>query len=136
MVVALMAAVALTAAPAIAQGKGKGREKHEGKGKHEQQIARAGTRDDDVRIVNQYFSNTAGLPPGLAKRRALPPGLERQLRVNGTLPPGLAKRMQPAPWTLTRQLVLLPSTQRRVIIGTRLVVIDGSNLVIDVLWLP
>lgn len=33
-----------------------------------------------------------GLPPGLAKRDQLPPGLQMQLEKNGTLPPGLAKR--------------------------------------------
>lgn len=42
------------------------------------------------------------LPPGLAKRERLPPGLERQLQKNGTLPPGLAKRGLPV--DLERQL--------------------------------
>ena len=36
------------------------------------------------------------LPPGLAKRERLPPGLERQLQKKGTLPPGMAKRGLPA----------------------------------------
>lgn len=36
-----------------------------------------------------------GLPPGLAKKDRLPPGLEKQLQKNGTLPPGLAKRDLP-----------------------------------------
>ena len=35
------------------------------------------------------------LPPGLAKRDTLPPGLERQLQRNGKLPPGLEKRALP-----------------------------------------
>jgi hypothetical protein len=34
-----------------------------------------------------------GLPPGLAKREELPPGLEMQVEKNGSLPPGLAKRL-------------------------------------------
>ena len=135
-VAALMAALALTAAPALAQGKGKGKEKHKENEKHEQSVEHARSRDDDVRIVHQYFTNVAALPPGLARHRSLPPGLERQLQVNGTLPPGLAKRMQPVPLTLTRQMVLLPSTHRRVIIGPRLVVLDGSNRVIDLFLLP
>lgn len=36
------------------------------------------------------------MPPGLAKRNSLPPGLASQLQKNGTLPPGLAKRDLPA----------------------------------------
>lgn len=37
-----------------------------------------------------------GLPPGLAKRDSLPPGLQRQLDEKGRLPPGLEKRALPA----------------------------------------
>lgn len=36
-----------------------------------------------------------GLPPGLAKRGSLPPGLQMQLERNGRLPPGLEKRSLP-----------------------------------------
>jgi hypothetical protein len=36
-----------------------------------------------------------GLPPGLARRDTLPPGLQRQLDERGRLPPGLAKRALP-----------------------------------------
>ncbi len=36
-----------------------------------------------------------GLPPGLAKRQQLPPGLQKHLDERGTLPPGLAKRDLP-----------------------------------------
>lgn len=36
-----------------------------------------------------------GLPPGLAKRDRLPPGLQKQLERNGHLPPGLEKRNVP-----------------------------------------
>ena len=36
-----------------------------------------------------------GLPPGLAKRDHLPPGLQKHLDRRGTLPPGLAKRDLP-----------------------------------------
>lgn len=32
------------------------------------------------------------LPPGLTKRGALPPGLEKQVETKGALPPGLQKR--------------------------------------------
>ena len=36
-----------------------------------------------------------GLPPGLAKRDTLPPGLEKQIRETGHLPPGLEGRALP-----------------------------------------
>jgi hypothetical protein len=37
-----------------------------------------------------------GLPPGLAKRSQLPPGLQRHLWKHGSLPPGLQKKIGPA----------------------------------------
>jgi len=37
------------------------------------------------------------LPPGLAKKDRLPPGLEKQLERRGTLPPGLQRKSVPAP---------------------------------------
>ena len=55
-----------------------------------------------IRIIVDWFHNPAnlqGLPPGLAKREHLPPGLQRHLERNGTLPPGLQKKLQPSPWT-------------------------------------
>jgi len=39
--------------------------------------------------------NGTGLPPGLAKRDSLPPGLQKQLDEKGRLPPGLQKRALP-----------------------------------------
>lgn len=56
-------------------GKGKGKSKNKGKG-----------RD----------AGGGGLPPGLAKRASLPPGLQKQLDEKGRLPPGLEKRALPA----------------------------------------
>ena len=57
---------------------------------------------EQKRMVNNdnsdnKMNNTAGkkMPPGLAKRDSLPPGLAAQLQRNGTLPPGLAKRDLP-----------------------------------------
>ncbi len=39
-----------------------------------------------------------GLPPGLAKRDQLPPGLEKHLLKHGSLPPGLQKKIDPHGW--------------------------------------
>ena len=153
--VALMAALMLTSLPAFGQGRGNGQEKNKehvkvkvrdqdydkdkdkdtDKSKNKKH-ERARDRDDEVRVVHEYFVNTRSLPPGLAKRSALPPGLANQLRVNGTLPPGLAKRIRPVPVVLTRQLGLLPLTHRRVIIGNQLVVLDQRNNILDLFLLP
>lgn len=73
-----------------------------------------------------------GLPPGLAKKGALPPGLAKQLARNGHLPPGLEKRSLP-----DDLLVELPPLQpgyRYVIVDDRVMLIQAaSNLILDVL---
>ena len=66
--------------------------------------------DHDRGIIHSYYS---GLPPGLAKRSELPPGLERQLQRNGVLPPGLRAKLRPFPAALERRLAPLPSGYRR-----------------------
>lgn len=72
------------------------------------------------------------LPPGLAKRGTLPPGLEKQLERNGTLPPGLEWRFLPQ--DLRVQLPHRPSDQRLIIIDDRVLLIQAAtNLILDVL---
>lgn len=70
------------------------------------------------------------LPPGLAKRDQLPPGLERQLRVRGTLPPGLRKRMYPCPPELEAQLPPPPPGCEHTVIGGHIVLVNRSNWVV------
>jgi hypothetical protein len=73
-----------------------------------------------------------GLPPGLAKRGTLPPGLEKQLVRNGTLPPGLAWR--PLPDDLMVQLPHRPADQRIVIVDDKVMLIRvATNLILDLL---
>ncbi len=72
-----------------------------------------------------------GLPPGLAKRDRLPPGLEKQLQRNGTLPPGLEKRVQPLPGGCEARLPRLPGDWRRVILSGRIILLDGGNRIRD-----
>src|SRR3972149_345043 len=57
----------------------------------------------EKRLIRDYYNKQSGaeagkdkgkskqMPPGLAKRDELPPGLQMQIVKNGTLPPGLAK---------------------------------------------
>lgn len=73
-----------------------------------------------------------GMPPGLAKRDSLPPGLQKQLERNGKLPPGLQKRALP------RDLqAKLPRRRRgleRVIVDRDVVLIDTvTNTVLDII---
>lgn len=86
---------------------------------------------EEITLVTDYFrDNRSGLPPGLAKRERLPPGLERQLRQNGTLPPGLQKKVQPLPLALERQLRVLPTGYRRVVIAGNVILMNEKTAVI------
>lgn len=73
-----------------------------------------------------------GLPPGLAKREKLPPGLERQLVKNGTLPPGISKRALPP--GLNSRLGPLPAGMERVIVGGDVALVEiATGVIIDIL---
>lgn len=73
-----------------------------------------------------------GLPPGLAKKDQLPPGLAMQLEKNGHLPPGLEKRDLPDD-LLKRLPPALPGT-RRIMVGHDIVLVDDTtNLVLDII---
>ncbi len=72
------------------------------------------------------------LPPGLAKKGALPPGLAKQLARNGHLPPGLEYRS--LPHDLIVELPPLQAGYRYVIADDRVMLIKAaSNLILDVL---
>lgn len=75
---------------------------------------------------------SGGLPPGLAKREKLPPGLERQLVRNGTLPPGLSKRALPP--GLASRLGPIPTGTERVIVGGDVALVDiATGVILDIL---
>jgi hypothetical protein len=82
---------------------------------------------EQERFIREWFStqsNYSNLPPGLAKRDNLPPGLQRQLQRNGTLPPGLQKRVQPLPLALEQQLPIM--------VGMRRVVLSGNVILLEI----
>lgn len=85
-------------------------------------------------VITRWFTtNRSNLPPGLAKRETLPPGLERQLRQRGTLPPGLQSKIQPLPVELERQLPALPTGYRRVVIAGNVIVMNPTTgLIYDI----
>ncbi len=88
------------------------------------------TDDERIIITDWFRTYRSDLPPGLAKRDRLPPGLEKQLRERGTLPPGLQKRAQPLPIELDRRLRRLPGGYRRVVIGGNVILTDEASSVI------
>jgi hypothetical protein len=83
--------------------------------------------DHDGDIRGWYRTHYNHLPPGLAKRDRLPPGLERQLIVRSTLPPGLRGRMQPCPRELEVMLPPPPPNYVHVVIGGNLVLYNRAN---------
>ncbi len=82
-------------------------------------------------IQTCFDDHASELPPGLAKRDSLPPGLERQLEKNGTLPPGLQKKVQPMPAVCEGSLPALPSGFSRVVYGNRVMLVDAKNKILD-----
>ena len=91
------------------------------------------TTQETTLIKNWFVTNRSGLPPGLAKRETLPPGLEKQLREKGTLPPGLQKKIQPLPVALEKQLTPLPTGYRRVVIAGNVIVMnEKTSLIYDI----
>lgn len=90
----------------------------------------------DRRIISGcYAEQPSNLPPGLAKKDRLPPGLERKLQRNGTLPPGLQKRVQPLPEFCSARLPQLPENWVRVSLGTRVLLLDPGERIVDLFWL-
>lgn len=121
----------LTGGSALAQGNGhgKGHNKHgdyDDQGEHYY-------RDHDRDIRGWYNEHQSDLPPGLAKKDRLPPGLERQLVRRGSLPPGLQKRIQPCPEELERRLPPPPPDCQHVLIGGHIVLLNRrTNIVVDI----
>ena len=117
---------------AFAQGKGRGHNKH-----NDDNANNGGTGSyiftsvQRARINSCLTDNKAGLPPGLAKRESLPPGLQKHLDRNGTLPPGLQKKVQPLPSQCQINLPRLPADWQRVILGDRVIVLDPAKRIID-----
>src|SRR5690349_22664158 len=131
MLAAALSFFVLNAGSAFAQGNGhgKGHNKHgddDDQGEHYY-------RDHDRDIRGWYGEHQSNLPPGLAKKDRLPPGLERQLVRRGELPPGLQKRLQPCPEELERRLSPPPPDCAHVLIGGHIVLLNRrTNIVVDI----
>ena len=89
--------------------------------------------NDDRRIIrNHYERGRKNLPPGLAKKEQLPPGLRKQIARKGHLPPGLEGDRLPA--DLEKQLSRIPDGHLRIRVGADIVLMNGeSRLILDVI---
>lgn len=85
--------------------------------------------DRDRSLIREYYHRH--LPPGLAKRSSLPPGLQKQVQRRGHLPPGLeGKRL---PHELEMQLSSLPEGYVRLRVGVDVVLMNmHTYVVVDV----
>ena len=89
--------------------------------------------DRDILRGCLWGEDSSNLPPGLAKRDRLPPGLEKHLQRNGTLPPGLQKRIQPLPHSCEVRLPRLPRDWERVIVEGRVILLDQTERILDMI---
>jgi hypothetical protein len=92
--------------------------------------------DADRRHIHDYYSRGGSQkrrPPGLAKKKQLPPGLEKHVARNGKLPPGLQGRALPN--DLERHLSPLPESYVRVKVGSDVVLLNQkTQVVMDVIY--
>ena len=93
--------------------------------------------DHDRALIRDYYGyghkhRHSGLPPGLAKKDRLPPGLQKQLVRRGQLPPGL--QYYPLPHDLQRRMSRLPDGYQRAMIGGSFVLFnERSRVIFDVI---
>jgi hypothetical protein len=110
------------------QGHAYGHEKHD-RGDEDRHYY----RDHDRELHGWYEGHHDHLPPGLAKRDELPPGLQRQLVARGTLPPGLQKKMRPCPVEVEHILPPPPPGYVHTVIGGNIVLVNRRTFfVLDV----
>jgi hypothetical protein len=124
----------LTGNFALAQGHGNGHGKGHGKHGDDDDHDEQFYKDHDREVMREWYDDhQSNLPPGLAKKDRLPPGLEKQLVRRGTLPPGLQKRFQPCPEDLERRLPPPPPDCAHVLIGGHIVLVNRrTNVVLDI----
>ncbi len=81
--------------------------------------------------VRKAKTSGHGLPPGLANRQHLPPGLQKHIERTGRLPPGLEKRQLPGD---LRALLPIRSGQDFRVVGNDIVLIEiATNVILDVM---
>src|SRR5262249_308899 len=131
----LSAGMAMAQGHGHANGHGKDRgdwdDKHEAK--REAKAERHYYREHDRELHEWYRAHYNHLPPGLAKKDRLPPGLERQLVVRGTLPPALRGYMRPCPIEPVHYFPPAPPGYMQTVIGGHIALVHKSTFfVLDV----
>jgi len=90
--------------------------------------------DHDRYLIRDYYGGAKhkNIPPGLAKKGKLPPGIQKQLVRNGELPPGL--RYERFPSDLERRLSRLPADYARIIVdGSFVLFNERTRVVFDIM---
>lgn len=135
MFTAVLGSLFFLGSPGLSQdhgnGHGKGHDKHhdDDRDDHDEYYY----RHHEQEIRGWYSQSEGHLPPGLAKKDQLPPGLEKQLVRRGTLPPGLQKRIYPCPEAWERHLPPPPPDCANVLIGGHIVLLNRkTNVVVDI----
>ena len=92
--------------------------------------------DSDRGKIRHYYRNAKKgkkMPPGLAKKQELPPGLQKHIEKNEKLPPGLEGRKLPQ--DLEGTLPHLPAGFVRIQVGGDIVLLnEKTKVVLDVIW--
>jgi len=92
--------------------------------------------DQDREKVNHYYKSrrkAKKIPPGLAKKEELPPGLQKHIQKYNELPPGLEGRRLPP--DLDTSLTRLPKGYIRLKVGSDVVLMNEiTRVVFDVIW--
>jgi hypothetical protein len=137
---ALALSLTLSATIAVAGDHGRGHDKHDRDDDHDRwhekhqeshghghAYGHEKYRDHDRDIHDWYRAHYRHLPPGLAKRDRLPPGLERRLVVSQPLPPEIRLHAQPCPRELEVMLPPPPPNYVHAVIGGNLVLYNRVN---------
>jgi len=123
----------VSAHPTICLGQGNGHGKGHNKHDDDDEQSERYYKHHEGEARDWYYQNERHLPPGLAKKDQLPPGLEKQLVRRGSLPPGLQKRIQPCPEELVHRLPPPPPDCVNVLIGGHVVLLNHkTNIVVDI----
>ena len=127
-----LAVILALSGAALADKHGHGN-KHRGEDDNDDQGGHYYSNHDRDQMRGWYRDQDDRLPPGLARRDQLPPGLEMQLRVRGTLPPGLRKKMMPCPEELEQRLPPPPEGYQHFLIGGHMTLVNPSTyFVLDI----
>jgi|SRR5688572_3904348 len=138
-VAALLVVISMAAGASAegTQGRGRGQERIPASKTDPSMSIVVGFGIEERHFIVDWFhdsQNLNGLPPGLAKREQLPPGLQRQLAKDGKLPPGLEQKLEPLPPVLEASLPKLPSGHRRLMIGANVILLDETtSFIVDII---